>query len=130
MKSANVLPELQWFNKKRKLGESSNAVSITVTAGGKNSKADRRRLAFIFRDKLYENFKSKYITFAVMKNRIYFKGVEAKEGYAITIKGVSGYCQATITLNELEQFEPFIGDYSLRYDDFYELYYVERGGVE
>ena len=128
MKSANVLPELQWFNKKRNLGRTSDApVSITVTAQSKNSKGDRRRLAFAFRDKMYENFKSKYITFAILKNRIYFKSVQPKEGYAITVKGLAGYVQATITLDELKNFEPFIGDYSLKYDDFYELYYVERG---
>lgn len=126
--TTKVLPELQWFDKKRKLGEvSSNAVSITVTAAGKKSKVDRRRLSFVFRDKLFENFNSRYITFAIMKNRIYFKGVKAKEGYAIIVKGLNGYCQATITLDELKDFELFIGDYSsLKYDDFYELYYVEK----
>ena len=128
MKSANVLPELQWFDKKRKLGDvGSNAVSITITTSSKNSKSDRRRLSFIFRDKIFEDFNSRYITFAIMKNRIYFKGVEPKEGYAVTVKGLNGYTQCTITLDELEQFEPFVGDYSLKYDDFYELYYVEKG---
>jgi len=128
MKSANVLPELEWFNKKRRLGElGSGAVSIRVASPSRTSKADHRRLSFIFRDKLYENFKSKYITFAIMKNRIYFKSVEAVEGYAITVKGLSGYTQCTVTPNELKQFESFIGEYSLKYDDFYELYYVERG---
>lgn len=127
MKNTKILPELQWFSKKRMLGEvNSSAVSITVTTAGKNSRTDRRRLAFIFRDKIFEGFNSRYITFAIMKNRIYFKGVEPKEGYAVTIKGLNGYCQATITLDELEDFESFIGDYSLKYDDFYELYYVEK----
>lgn len=123
----NVLPELQWFSKKRRLGRIGSApVSITVTTSSKNSKGDRRRLTFAFRDKLYENFKSKYITFAILKNRMYFKSVQPKEGYAITVKGLSGYVQATVTLEELKSFEPFIGDYSLKYDDFYELYYVEK----
>lgn len=123
----NVLPELQWFSKKRRLGRTSNApVSITITAPSKNSKGERRRLTFAFRDKLYENFKSNYITFAILKDRMYFKSVQPKEGYAITVKGLSGYVQATITLDELKNFEPFIGNYSLKYDEFYELYYVEK----
>lgn len=25
-----------------------------------------------------------------------------------------------------EMFKPFLGDYSLRYDEFYELYYIEK----
>lgn len=128
MKSANVLPELQWLNKKRRLGElSRSAVTIRVASPSRTSKADRKRLTFVFRDKLYENFNSRYITFAVMKDRIYFKSVEAVEGYAIVIKGLSGYVQVTVTPDELKQFESFIGDYSLKYDDFYELYYVENG---
>jgi hypothetical protein len=109
MKSANVLPELQWFDKKRKLGRISDTpVSITVTTQAKNSREDRRRLAFAFRDKLYQNFKSNYITFAILKNRMYFKSVQPKEGYAVTVKGLCGYVQVTITLDELKDFEPFV----------------------
>lgn len=122
-----VLPELQWFSKKRKLGEGgSSAVSVVITSSGKNLRSDRRRLTFIFRDKMYENFNSKYVTFAVMKNRIYFRGVEPRKGYSVTVKGLNGYAQCIINLDELKQLEPFIGDYSLKYDDFYELYYVEK----
>lgn len=127
MRTGNVLPELQWYNKKRRLGDGcSKAVSISITTGSKNSKSDRRRLAFIFRDKIFEGFNSKHITFAIMKNRIYFKGVEPVDGYAITVKGLNGYVQVTVTSDELGMFEPFIGDYSLKYDKFYELYYVEK----
>ena len=125
----NMLPELQWYEKRVQRGVQSSAnVSMTITTGGRHSANDTKRLAFSFRDKIWQVFDSKYITFAVMKNRIFFKGVEAKKGYAITSKSTSGYMQATIYPDEISQFEPFIGDYSLKYDEYYELYYIEREG--
>ena len=72
--------------------------------------------------------------FAVLKNRIYFKGTDNKqEGYKITVKSVNATVVACLsTKEEIENYEAFIGDYTLRFDKYYGLYYIdiEREAVD
>ena len=123
MKSNNVLPELSWKTKLNQTGtRSSDDVSIAIT----KSKGEAKRLSLIFRIHMWEVLSSEYIAFAVLKNRIYFKGTDKKEGYTVSVKNTSGYLSITLNQKELETYEDFVGDYSLKFDNFYELYYIER----
>lgn len=126
-RTTNVLPELQWHNKNRNGGSYVNEdVTVTITKASKNSKEGRKRLGLSFRNNLFKVFDSRYITFAILKNRIYFKAADRNMGYAITQKNTNGYVQATLVGDDIKEFEQFIGDYSLKFDEFYELYYIER----
>ena len=130
MKTAKVLPELDWQKKFSGRGIKSDAnVSISLTNQTKGGKC-QKRICFIFREKMWEAFDTRYLMFAVLKNRIYFKGSEDKyEGYAITTKGHNGYIVATPhDKEELGVYEGFVGDYSLKFDEYYELYYIEKRG--
>lgn len=123
-KQTKVLPELNWKQKLRV--NVSTDVSVTITGGGKQSREDDRVLTIIIRDNLFQVFNTDYITFAVLKNRLYFRGTDKRNGYKVTVKNTSGYAKITIHKNEVGVYEPFVGDYSLKFDEFYELYYIER----
>lgn len=63
------------------------------------------------------------ISYAIFKNRVMLR--PDKRGYAISgnNKSENGYVKIHKGDEELRN---FIGDYDLKYDDFYELYYIEK----
>ena len=131
-----ILPELQFYTKKKRYARSDNPsdvyVSITSSRKGSSGK-ETISINFIFRNKLYEILGSEYIVFAQMKNRIYFKAVDKTEGYHLTIResGLNAVVKVVITKDDLPDLEPFAGkEYSLKYDDFYELYYIQLDNEE
>jgi hypothetical protein len=65
--------------------------------------------------------------YGLVKNRIYFKPADPKVGYKLTKKCNNAYMQATINKDMVSTYEEFCpGEYHLKYDDFQELYYIER----
>lgn len=121
-----ILPELKWRTKQvHRCANSSKNVSISLTKAGSKQKADTKILNIIIRDNLFKQLNSDYAMFAVLKNRLYFKGTTAGMGYKIGVKNTSGYIQATLQPNEIAEFEPFIGHFTWRYDEYYELYYID-----
>lgn len=126
-----LVPELKWVTRKRVRSTEGANVSVRLSGKGKAKDPEKSQsakvLIFIFRDNLYNQFKSNYIMFAVLKNRLYFKGTTAGLGYKITEKATSGYMSATLQKNEIAEFEDFAlqQDFSLKYDDFLEMYYIE-----
>lgn len=124
-------PELNWVTKKHATAVNGTDVSIRISGKGKAKdpakRAETKVLTIIFRNGLYKQFDSEYIMFAVLKNRLYFKGTTAGMGYKITQKNTSGYMSATLQKEEIAEFEAFAfqRDFSLKYDDFMEMYYVQ-----
>ena len=125
-KGTSVLPELDWKKKFKASCTSDANVSINVCDGGKRMTAGTKMLSIVIRDNLYKQFNSEFITFAILKNRIYFKGVDKHDGYKVSLNHVNGYVQATLQPKEVKAYSKFIGDYSLKYDEIYELYYIEK----
>lgn len=125
MKKANaVLPNINWKKKFNGRGiTNSNHVTVNLIKGeGKCPK----RLSITFRDNMYKNFEGKYLCLGVLKNRMYFRPTDNKsEGYVISIKGLRAYVVAGLSKEEIAEYEPFVGSYTLRFDDFYELYYID-----
>lgn len=124
-------PELNWVTKKHAVAVNGTDVSIRISGKGKakdpEKSKDSKVLTIVFRDNLYKQFDSEYLMFAVLKNRLYFKGTTPGMGYKITQKSTSGYMQATLQKEEIAEFEAFAfqRDFSLKYDDFMEMYYVQ-----
>lgn len=124
-------PELNWVTKKHATAVNGTDVSIKISGKGKAQDPAKSQsakvLTCIFRNNLYKQFDSEFLMFAVLKNRLYFKGTTAGMGYKITQKSTSGYLQATLQKEEIAEFEAFAfqRDFSLKYDDFMEMYYVQ-----
>ena len=70
------------------------------------------------------------ITVCRVENKLYFKGDE-EIGYKITKRGARSknpnptYC---IFVPLFDGYERFLGEFSLKYDDFLELYFIEEEG--
>lgn len=124
-------PELNWITKKHATASTGTDVSIKIAYHGRSKDLEKNQdskvLTVIFRNGLYKQFDSEYLMFAVLKNRLYFKGTTAGLGYKITQKSTSGYMSATLQKEEIAEFEAFAfqRDFSLKYDDFMEMYYVQ-----
>lgn len=130
MKEMKVLPELNWKQKLNGRGHMSSA-NVTVSVGNVTRKDGcheyrSKRVTFIFRDNLHQHFATGFLAFAPLKKRIYFKEATKADGYSISTKMTSGYVTATLDDTEIGVYEEFVGDYTLKYDDVYELFYIER----
>lgn len=100
---------------------------VTVRITVKDEKAIYT--GFTFRDGCYKLFtETEYIEVAPYKNRLFFKQSDVKHGLLLaTNKSCKQDNKYAKLQNELcGLFVEFEGDYELKYDDFYELYYIER----
>ena len=119
-----ILPELNFHTKTYKYSRSANSNDVYVSITGYKSKY--HSLNFTFRNKMYEVFNGEYLIFAQLKNRIYFKVADKKEGYHLTVRGLSAVCKINLHTEEVAELEKFTSnEYALKYDDFYELYYIQ-----
>lgn len=122
----SILPDIKWHVKCKTTIKGGNSdISINVSNGGKQMTKGTKKLSIIIRDNLWKQFKSDYIVFAIMKNRIYFRASDRFEGYKIAVKNTSAYIGCVITGDEIADYESFVGNYHLRFDDYYELYYID-----
>ncbi|MBQ5768456.1 MAG: hypothetical protein IIV94_06160, partial [Clostridiales bacterium] len=95
---------------------------------GHNKKSGKKGFSLIFRNKCYEKL-GKFVEIAIYKNRIFFR--ETNDN-GLTIRGKKGapenthYASINYISEEVERLKDFIGDYELKHDEFYELYYIEK----
>lgn len=79
-----------------------------------------------FRNGMHELFPEGVI-FGIYKNRIVFEPDKDK-GYTVnmsaTKKGDLGVVTATV--GDIERYREWVGDYEMKYDDFYEFWYIEK----
>lgn len=101
-------------------------VTITVTVGKKRG----AQVGLYFKNNSKEKFKSDRIIFGILKNRIVFEpdasGFKITTNSAKTKKLDYGFIKATV--KDADKYKPFIGDYNLLWDEFYEFWYIERKG--
>lgn len=126
-KNTKVLPEINWKKKFKKYyrESSSNNVTITMSDGAKYLAKGRKIFTVIIRDNLWKQFGSDYVVFGAFKNRIYFNKADKNIGYCVTCKNTTGYIKATLSGDDISVYEPFVGNYTLRFDEYYELYYID-----
>lgn len=113
-----VLNNFEW---RTKIYNSKSITDITV------SKVSDGRINIIFRNGTEKKITSTgYITFCFHKNRILFRESDQYEGFKIT--GRSNRNTRNIQPKMRDSLDlAFIGDYDkLQYDEFLELYYVEK----
>lgn len=130
--SAHFLPETGWFTREKAgSGLDRNDVQIVITKGNNET---RRNLTIRFYDSCAELISDTgYAQIQIYKNRMFFRSAEKDKGYML-----SGHkngdsktkrLQISITAEMAKDLSYAIGDYDLRYDDFYEYYYVELRGA-
>jgi hypothetical protein len=130
----SIIDEIVWFSKRT--GQISRdelkdvGVKINCHKKGKSHNEDYRTITFGFRNGIHKVFgeEGTYLRFGVVKNRVYFKAMAPRDGYKITTKNsaFTSYIQATCTDEMFARLSKFDRkEYSLKYDDFQELYYIE-----
>lgn len=116
--------KFNWISKGANKRRANFDVSIVcVKYGGKPCAG----ISFTFRNDVWQFFEGS-IEFAIFKNRIMFR--TAKKGEGLVLYRGADNCPnryAKIRLDDSTNIlkEKFIGDYELKYDSFYELYYIE-----
>ena len=113
------MPDFDWVGKGTR--RSSADVSITEVKGGTQ---------IIFRNGTRDHFGQR-VQLAVMKNRIYFRGNE--DGFKLfnlNQKKPNGYLKLFEKTDICKKVSEFLGDYALRFDEFYELYYIEKKDIK
>ncbi len=113
MTKEEALGRFNWKVKSTNVGACDD-VSITVIKGG--------AISIVFRNGKKELFDGA-ISYAVFKNRVMFR--KDKRGYAISSNNKSENGYVKIGKGDEEMWD-FIGDYELKYDEFYEIYYIEK----
>lgn len=104
--------------------KSKSDVSINCIKSGDSKYG---AVSFTFRNDVWQFFGER-VEFAIYKNRILFRNAAPGEGLAFSsgsIKCPNKYIKIRITDNIQIIKDKFIGDYELKYDSFYELYYIE-----
>lgn len=130
----SIVDEIIWCSKRSCQTSKTDYkdVGITLSHHNKTSyhKNDYYTLTFSFRNNIANVFGNGniYLQYGVVKNRLYFKVADPKIGYKLTTKsGLTRYMQATCSKEMKTIYEEFCpGEYHLKYDDFQELYYIEK----
>jgi len=125
-KNQVMAEKLKWLSTGTRASRSKADVSIKVYARNNNNKSDRYGL--IIRNGLSELF-GQYIDLAPYKTRLYIKpSSHDAGGYKLVSSQKVTNPFAYVTKNSAtEVIDEFLGDFDLKYDDFFDLYYIERG---
>lgn len=104
-------------------------ISITKRVGSKLKDGSvNYRIAIIFKNNVIKDIApSGYIDFAVYKNRVLFRESDSTMG--LFVKSHSNRSEEVVIplTPETKELEDFIGgDFTLKYDEFYEVFYIER----
>jgi hypothetical protein len=130
----SIVDEIVWCSKRScqtaKLDYKDVGVNLSHHNKHHSRKNDYYTITFAFRNNMSNVFgkENVYIQFGAIKNRIYFKVADPKIGYKLNSKsGLTSYVQATCSDEMKAVYEEFCpGEYHLKYDDFQELYYIEK----
>ena len=108
-------------------------VSINlINMGNQNKSANNQGFSIIFRNETWKKFGER-IEIAPFKNRIMFRTSDrgiymSKKSANKTTNRYAKY--APMNEIEMKTLKEFIGDYELKYDSFYELYYIENENIK
>lgn len=130
----SIVDEIVWCSKRSCQTSKTEYKDVGISLSHHNKTGARKNgyytLTFAFRNNISNVFgkENVYLQFGIVKNRLYFKVADPKIGYKLTSKSsLTHYMQATCSKEMRAAFEEFCpGEYHLKYDDFQELYYVEK----
>ena len=122
------LSNMKWSVKLR--GASKNAgTDISINLSKKSTTGEFTHLNFTFRNGIEKiilsDVENESLQFCVHKNRIYFRGADASVGYKL-YKATAQCSNRYTKIPIFDNAKYFVGDYELKYDDFLELYYIEK----
>ncbi len=136
-----MLPKLEFKTKKASYVPSSDCsgdVRITIKSNTASSRQTNNRIRFSFRRGCVFKITRDYIVYAILNNRIYFKAASPEEGFKVDSSRRSyekdkpdnqKTCYLVFGTNsndDIKTFEKFAEkELELKYDNAYELYYVE-----
>ena len=143
MGTSNFFKEEQerfnWFGKEVRKGYTRNDRDVTVNIVYK-TKADKAEnknpyITLTFRNGVRHLFAdNEYALIAVVKNRIFFKESDSEHGLLVRQQktqkeDTKAYDNGYMRIGDrdaVEALKPFFGSYDLKWDKFYELYYIEK----
>jgi hypothetical protein len=120
--------KFDWINRvagKKNYHRAYSDISINCITYNKTPFAG---LSFTFRNDVWGLF-GECVEIAIYKNRILFRTAPAGQGMKLSRgseKSPNKYFKMKVDGSTQEIKDKFIGDYELKYDSFYELYYIER----
>ena len=135
----SLLPELKFQTKsvsRRKLSDLTGDVYITIKHT-ESTKQSKNRIRFSFRRGSIFKITNDYMVYAILNNRIYFTAASDVEGFKIDscrrkseldkpIEERICYLCLGVDNDDVKSFEKFAEkELELKYDNAYELYYVE-----
>lgn len=130
----DFLRQMNWTVSRGTTSRSDADVSVNLNAKGKNTVG--QNLGITLRHGVSEMISgTEYAQICIHKNRIYFRESDSRQGYKMTKNHQNEDRSATPASREnrymkvtnlSETSKAFIGDYELKYDDFLELYYIEK----
>lgn len=136
-----ILPKLEFKTKKASYVSSSDCsgdVRITIKCNTASSRQTNNRIRFSFRRGCVFKITKDYIVYAILNNRIYFKAASSEEGFKVDSSRRPNEkdkpdnqrtCYLVFGTNnddDVKTFEKFAEkELELKYDNAYELYYVE-----
>ena len=116
-------------------GRARSQSDITISEVGPCSKGGRNRYNITLRNEVPDKLGT-YVDLALFKNRIFFRPSSAEaNGYKMynrnhtngSGKEVKGNPFIQVCKTEsTKALSDFVGHYELKYDEFYELYYIEK----
>lgn len=126
MAEKNEVLKLDWMGRQSKHSVAKTDVSIAIYAS-KMRNEERNDINITFRNGLGELFRTHYISVAIWKNRLFFRATDKEEGIKLVQRNSEKNHYARIgTEAFVKKLLVFEGDYELKYDDFYEMYYIEN----
>lgn len=123
----DIMSKMNWMKKEkgRYLCDKDITISLQLKARGKTEDKGKV-ICFAFRNDCWELVtENEYIQVGTYKNRLFIRQADKDTGYKISKNNNTcnnRYCK----MPNVESLKDFIGDYDLKYDDFLEMYYVEK----
>lgn len=136
MENKKILDKLNWYGcKTPRAGHVAHSQTITVS---KSTCHGEVRYCIYFRYGSYKNIAKNIdparLAIAVYKNRIFFKedecGMKVSFTHGKRPKEENATGHIAFLERKIGNIDAFIGDYDLHYDEFYELYYIEREEIK
>lgn len=131
----NIETKFLWLENDSKNNRSTNCqrdVSIRLAIKARDKKTNAVKTwsyCFTLRNETGKKFKFQYVDVAVFKNRLYFRPSSTGQFHINTYKlSDKTKCNGNFSIVKTEKnsiLEKFIGDYDLKYDEIYELFYIE-----
>lgn len=125
------LSKVSISNKPAKRSNFKSDISLNSWRASKrheNPEDDKYRYGFTIRNEAIKALGTN-VDIAIFRNRVLFRVCKESEGYRL-YRPKNAKCPNmyfTVSKNSVSaELEDFIGDYELKYDPFYELYYIEK----